>query len=76
MSVDDPAPVHGTGERMRRWRLVLGGEEADGTGTELSGDDLRRDEVLGQLYDAERRGELERMLGGEEFVAALTAEGQ
>jgi Mg-chelatase subunit ChlD len=45
-------------ERMRRWRLVLGGEDADGTGTELSGDDLRRDEVLGQLYDAERRGGL------------------
>jgi Mg-chelatase subunit ChlD len=43
---------------MRRWRLVLGGEDADGTGTELSGDDLRRDEVLGQLYDAERRGGL------------------
>jgi Mg-chelatase subunit ChlD len=48
----------GDGERLRRWRLVLGGEEAEGTGTELSGDDLRRDEVLGQLYDAERRGGL------------------
>ena len=28
------------------------------------------------LDDAERRDELERMLGGEEFVAAVTAEGQ
>jgi Mg-chelatase subunit ChlD len=45
-------------ERMRRWRLVLGGEDAEGTGAELVGDDLRRDEVLGQLYDAERRGGL------------------
>ena len=48
----------GTGERLRRWRLVLGGEDADGTGSELAGDDVRRDEVLGQLYDAERRGGL------------------
>ncbi|HKP09954.1 MAG TPA: hypothetical protein VJT76_04415, partial [Gaiella sp.] len=31
---------------------------------------------IAALDDAERRGELERMLGGEEFVAALTAEGQ
>ena len=29
---------------------------------------------IAALDDAERRGELERMLGGEEFVAALTAE--
>jgi Mg-chelatase subunit ChlD len=55
---DAAAAVGSDGERMRRWRLVLGGEDADGTGTELGGDDLRRDAVLGQLYDAERRGGL------------------
>jgi Mg-chelatase subunit ChlD len=45
-------------ERLRRWRLVLGGEEADGTGVALAGDDLRLDRTLGALYDAERSGGL------------------
>ena len=45
-------------ERLRRWRLVLGGEEADGTGIDLAGDDLRRDQALSGLYDAERRAGL------------------
>jgi Mg-chelatase subunit ChlD len=38
-------------ERMRRWRLVLGGV-ADGTGVPLTGDDARIDAALGALYDA------------------------
>jgi VWA domain-containing protein len=38
-------------ERMRRWRLVLGGGDADGTGAELQGDDVRIDAALGALYD-------------------------
>jgi hypothetical protein len=38
-------------ERMRRWRLVLGGGDADGTGAELGGDDRRIDGALGALYD-------------------------
>jgi len=38
-------------ERLRRWRLVLGGGEADGTGSELRGDDRRIDVALGALYD-------------------------
>lgn len=25
-------------DRLRRWRLVLGGEQADGTGVSLTGD--------------------------------------
>ncbi|HEX2202616.1 MAG TPA: VWA domain-containing protein [Longimicrobium sp.] len=45
-------------ERLRRWRLVLGGDEADGTGVGLSGDDQRLDRALGALYDAERGGGL------------------
>lgn len=45
-------------ERLRRWRLVLGGEEADGTGHGLGAADLARDEVLRELYDGERRGGL------------------
>jgi Mg-chelatase subunit ChlD len=41
-------------ERARRWRLVLGGGEADGLGLALAGDDARMDAVLEALYDAER----------------------
>jgi Mg-chelatase subunit ChlD len=41
-------------ERLRRWRLALGGGDADGTGLALGGDDLRRDQALERLYDAER----------------------
>jgi Mg-chelatase subunit ChlD len=38
-------------ERMRRWRLVLGGESgADGTGHALSGADRKIDAALGALY--------------------------
>jgi Mg-chelatase subunit ChlD len=45
-------------DRLRRWRLVLGGEEADGTGHGLDATDARRDEVLAALYDSERTGGL------------------
>jgi VWA domain containing CoxE-like protein len=41
-------------ERLRRWRLVLGGGEddtADGTGTALGQDDRRLDAALAALYD-------------------------
>ena len=37
------------GERLRRWRLVLGGE-ADGTGCRLTGRDAAMDRALGSLY--------------------------
>jgi Mg-chelatase subunit ChlD len=44
-------------ERLRRWRLVLGGEEADGTGVALSGRDQGMDGALAAVY-GERRGGL------------------
>jgi Mg-chelatase subunit ChlD len=44
----------GEAERMRRWRLILGGDECDGTGAELSVSDLRMDRALQALYDSER----------------------
>ncbi len=57
-----PWPVAGPGagrvseaERMRRWRLVLGGGEADGTGAPLSGDDVGIDRALGAVYDLAER---------------------
>ncbi len=42
-------------ERLRRWRMVLGGTndpEADGTGVTLEGTDLRIDAALAAIYDA------------------------
>ncbi|HEY3142853.1 MAG TPA: VWA domain-containing protein [Acidimicrobiales bacterium] len=45
-------------ERKRRWRLVLGGDEADGLGVDLGPGDQERDAVLRELYDAERKGGL------------------
>src|SRR5215467_11375105 len=45
-------------ERLRRWRLVLGGADADGTGLDLAGGDLQIDRALSALYDAERGGNL------------------
>jgi Mg-chelatase subunit ChlD len=45
-------------ERLRRWRLILGGDSADGTGFDLSGTDLGIDRALSSLYDSERSGGL------------------
>ncbi|MFN8566199.1 MAG: VWA domain-containing protein [Kouleothrix sp.] len=47
-----------TDERLRRWRLVLGGGDADGTGVDLRGQDMAIDGALQALYDAERAGGL------------------
>ena len=45
-------------ERLRRWRLVLGGGPAEGTGHGLDERDLRLDRALGALYDSDRKGGL------------------
>jgi len=47
-----------TDEQLRRWRLILGGNEADGTSFELSQSDVQMDRALESLYDAEREGGL------------------
>jgi len=51
-------------ERLRRWRLVLGGGD-DGTGVGLAGDDARVDAALAALYDtgADRAGDGQRAAG-------------
>ncbi|MFG3042683.1 VWA domain-containing protein [Streptomyces sp. NPDC048330] len=56
-------------ERLRRWRLVLGGGEAEGTGRPLSGADAAMDAALTSLYG--RRAQDER--GGRERSAGLGA---
>jgi Mg-chelatase subunit ChlD len=47
-------------ERLRRWRLVLGGDQSEGTGVQLNPDDLRIDGALAALYDSDRKGGLGR----------------
>lgn len=44
-------------ERLRRWRLLLGGSSCDGTGYALSQNDLRMDGCLTALYDAQLEDE-------------------
>jgi Mg-chelatase subunit ChlD len=46
------------GSRLRRWRMILGGGEGEGTGVELFGADLAIDNALRALYDSERKGGL------------------
>src|SRR2546429_674989 len=50
-ALDAPAVSPGPDEeRLRRWRLVLGGDD-DGTGTKLTGRDLEMDKALAALYN-------------------------
>ncbi|MEW2435646.1 VWA domain-containing protein [Streptomyces caniferus] len=51
-----PAPAAPEAERLRRWRLVLGGGGADGTGCELRGRDAAMDGALASLYGREKAG--------------------
>lgn len=39
-------------ERLKRWRMILGGDQADGTGVTLTGVDASIDQCLSALYDA------------------------
>lgn len=43
-------------ERLRRWRLILGGAQADGIGCDLSSQDQQIDRALGLLYDDREGG--------------------
>lgn len=47
-----------TGERLRRWRLILGGNSADGVGCPLGQEELQMDRALAALYDSQRKGSL------------------
>lgn len=43
---------------IRKWRMILGAEQSDGTGFTLQGNDLQMDKTLGALYDTDRKGGL------------------
>jgi len=43
-------------ERLRRWRLVLGGGDADGVDSPLGSDDRRKDAALAAVYDVRGAG--------------------
>lgn len=64
MSAASPQPGD---ERLRRWRLILGGD-ADGTGVPLTVEDLGIDKVLAALYQGDGgrqlKGERRAGLGG------------
>lgn len=53
-------------ERLRRWRLVLGGADADGTGARLTSGEAAIDAALSAVYDAAAPSDGERSggLGG------------
>jgi len=50
-------------ERLRRWRLVLGGDESEGIGYALEGEDLSIDRALNWLYRAQGSDERQGGLG-------------
>ena len=45
-------------ERLRRWRLALGGAAEEPIGVRLEERERAMDRALEALYDAERRGDL------------------
>lgn len=52
MSLFDEAAANESAA-LRRWRMVLGGGAADGTGVSLSAEEQRIDQALAGLYDAD-----------------------
>ena len=59
-------------EQLRKWRLILGGDEADGTGYNLTQKDIQIDKALTVLYDFERKrqfnyGDSKKQGGSEGF---------
>lgn len=53
----------GDDERLRRWRLILGGDEADGTGCSLGGRDVAIDKALAALYKGQGEEDERRSSG-------------
>jgi len=49
-NLQDSTNILDAQQRLRRWRLILGGKTADGTGCKLSKTDLNMDKALAALY--------------------------
>lgn len=45
-------------QHLRKWRMILGGHQNDGTGVTLNNTDVQVDKTLEALYDSDRRGNL------------------
>ena len=45
-------------EYLKRWRMILGGNESDGTGATLTVEEQRIDQSLEAVYNSDRRGGL------------------
>jgi Mg-chelatase subunit ChlD len=45
-------------QHLRKWRLILGGDQNDGTGIALYKEDIQIDNALTALYDSDRNGGL------------------
>src|SRR6478609_4418450 len=45
-------------QQIRKWRLILGADQNDGTGFTLNTHDMQLDKTLSALYDGERQGGL------------------
>src|SRR3954467_7302675 len=53
VSASSVAGVPAEEERRRRWRMVLGGDDADGIGSPIDGTWQAMDEALSALYETE-----------------------
>jgi hypothetical protein len=51
--------MENTTETLKKWRMILGGDEADGTGCSLSGNDAQMDMALTALYEFENKQKFE-----------------
>ncbi len=51
-------------DSLTRWRLILGGNEADGTGASLNTQEAQIDAALAALYDFQRHGKFDYGEGG------------
>jgi Mg-chelatase subunit ChlD len=45
-------------QQQKRWRMILGGQQNDGTGFTLTGRELEMDQALEALYDSNKQGGL------------------
>lgn len=50
--------MHQNEDILKRWRLILGGDQNDGVGINLTSLDLEMDNALSALYDSDKRGGL------------------